>query len=532
MNGSGEHGIDLKHLANAVPQLVWIAEPDGRVTYYNDRISDYAGARKTDENTWEWAPMVHPEDTDKTLLAWKTAVETKQIYACDHRVLMKNGQYRYHLSRGYPQFDDAGEVIKWYGTATDIHEQKEAQALLEQYAFELSRQVEARTVELRNQKEFAEALLDSSVDVIAVYDSHGRLKNANRKFFEKHSLTKSDSIDKHASELFPHSADLLLNITTAFTGKELFIPAEQSENGTNVFESYFVPVGGISETTAVMVIEHDVTSNVKAAALLRASAEQLKSANELLLRKNEELEQFAYAASHDLQEPLRKVTTFARMLEKSWGENPQSASRYIEKIIQSSDRMSELIKGVLTFSLLSRKDGFEKTDLNSIINNILTDLELLIEQKGAKIICTKLPLIEAIPSQMNQLFYNLISNSLKFARMDTPPVIEISCDPISVKGSGVNEGLMYYRITVKDNGVGFNQNYADKIFQMFQRLNSRHEYSGSGIGLAIVKKITGYHQGLIEAESVEGYGSKFHVVLPEAQPVVTVGEEKTHTTAG
>jgi PAS domain S-box-containing protein len=507
---------DLLTLANAMPQLVWIADANGTVIYYNDRISEYAGAEKNAENQWTWDPLVHPDDRQKTIDAWTASVKNKKTYSIEHRVKMKDGSYRYHLSRAYPQRSKSGDVEKWFGTATDIDEQKEAQQLLEQYAQELSRQVEERTSQYKKQKDFAEIVLDSSVDLVAVYDPETRLVMANRKFYEKFNLEKENVTGKKLFDIFPGGDEGHARLEKALEGESTFYPAFSSSYSDRLFETYVIPLKDeFSQVYAVLVIAHDVTQSILDTEMIRHSAEKLKTANESLVKQNEALEQFAYVASHDLQEPLRKILTFARMLERN--PSPHETERYIQKIIQSSNRMSELIRDVLKFSQLTKPEDFIQVDLNEILTSILTDLELLIEQKKARIMFDRLPTIQAVRRQMIQLFYNMISNSLKFSKADHPIQIEIRCRRLHDEQQTPTSEARYYKITFSDNGIGFNQSYADKIFMMFQRLNTRDQFSGSGIGLAMVKKIIDNHHGYIVAEGIEGSGATFHVILPERQ---------------
>jgi PAS domain S-box-containing protein len=506
---------EMRNLANAMPQLVWIAEPDGNVSYYNERITEYAGAFKS-ENSWTWSPLLHPDDLAKTNEAWTYSVQHKTAYSVEHRVKMKDGSYRYHLSRAYPHLNDRGEVLQWFGTATDIAEQKEAQQILEQYARELSKQVEQRTSEYKKQKEFAETILDSSIDVVAVYDRDTRLMMANKKHLDQFHLGK-EHIGKTLLEIFPHAHENYERLMRAMSGEALFYPAIKSKDADSFFESYVKPLKDADGNVyAALVIAHDVTQFITATEMLKESADQLKSANESLIKQNEELEQFAYVASHDLQEPLRKIATFARMLEKSLSSNTADSERYIQKIIQSSNRMSELIRDVLKFSQLTNSESVTMVNLNETLSSIMTDLELLIEQKKAAFHFDDLPVIEAVPRQMTQLFYNLISNSLKFSRPDQEIQIKIACARMPEETKN-DAGMVHYKISFSDNGIGFNPSYADKIFMMFQRLNTREHYSGSGIGLAMVKKIVSNHHGYVIAESEEGKGATFHVILPDRQ---------------
>ncbi len=235
-----------------------------------------------------------------------------------------------------------------------------------------------------------------------------------------------------------------------------------------------------------------------------------------LNRSNDELEQFAYIASHDLQEPLRKIRTFSAMINN----HPNDAKKnkaYYEKINKSADRMSTMIKDVLNYSRIARRDEqFQEVDLNDILKNSLNDLELMIAEKKALITHSKLAVVRGIPSQLQQLFYNLLINAMKFSQKK--PLIHVTHKIIPAKK--IRQKIKndhygkYIEITFKDNGIGFEQQYADKIFGIFQRLHRKESFEGTGIGLSICKRITENHEGFIRAESTPRKGSKFFVYLP------------------
>ena len=243
----------------------------------------------------------------------------------------------------------------------------------------------------------------------------------------------------------------------------------------------------------------------------------LQQTNEQLERSNAELEQFAYIASHDLQEPLRKISFFNSMVVEQKGLTDES-KRYIEKVSESATRMTGLIRDLLEYSKLSQKSmQFQRTDLGSILESVLIDYELLIAQKGAIVNMEALAVVDAMPLQMNQLFFNLIGNALKFTRRNVVPVITILSNRLDTKRKSemqLTTSKEYYEIKITDNGIGFNQDYADKIFTIFQRLNERSIYGGYGIGLALCRKIVLNHNGIIYAEGSPGKGASFSFVLP------------------
>jgi light-regulated signal transduction histidine kinase (bacteriophytochrome) len=248
---------------------------------------------------------------------------------------------------------------------------------------------------------------------------------------------------------------------------------------------------------------------------------ELQKLNQELARSNGELEQFAYVASHDLQEPLRKIQALAEMLEANLHDE-KKIKNYISKISDSSSRLMILIKELLNFSKLSKSgEAFFKVNLDEIIASIKEDFELVIQDRKAIIRSNGLPVIEGIPLQICQLFHNLLSNSLKFSFHNTQPVINIISKRMSEEEvrehPSLNPALMYYNIEWKDNGIGFSQQYAEEIFTLFQRLNNPQSFAGTGIGLALCKKIATNHSGDIYAVSEENRGASFHILVPEYQ---------------
>ena len=249
--------------------------------------------------------------------------------------------------------------------------------------------------------------------------------------------------------------------------------------------------------------------------------EKLVANNESLKQMNEELDQFAYMASHDLQEPLRKIQVFSDKILRNNNFDPES-EKYLGKIINSSKRMQSLINNLLDFSrhTVSSND-FKKTSLNELVKNVLTELEVEIEKSNAQINYENLPVVSAVPGLMQQLFYNLFSNAIKFRKPAVDLVIDVKAEKINPvdlsKFTKYVQGKNYYKISVKDNGIGFDDKYAEDIFRVFKRLHSYQEFEGTGVGLTICKKIVEKHNGFIRAESKIDNGSTFIIGLPEMQ---------------
>ncbi|TDE10527.1 PAS domain-containing protein [Dyadobacter psychrotolerans] len=251
-----------------------------------------------------------------------------------------------------------------------------------------------------------------------------------------------------------------------------------------------------------------------------ATNEELAESNNLLVQSNLNLQQFAYVASHDLQEPLRKIQSFGNLLVNRYSEQLGEGVGYLSRMQSAAKRMSDLIEDLLTFSKISsKKENTQTISLSEVIHDVLTDLELVIQESAAEVTVTHLPDIQGDPTQIGQLFQNLISNALKFRKPNVNPVINIRSEivsnndlPLSVVPS--RAASLYYKFEVSDNGIGFDQKYADRIFQLFQRLHGRSEYTGTGIGLAICDRVAANHGGTISVTSEPGRGSTFSVYLP------------------
>jgi signal transduction histidine kinase len=242
----------------------------------------------------------------------------------------------------------------------------------------------------------------------------------------------------------------------------------------------------------------------------KLAQEQLERVAAQLEASNRELQQFASVASHDLQEPLRKIVVFGDRLKAKFGDQlGEQGGDYIERMMSAAGRMRVLIDDLLEFSrVVTRARPFVPVDLNEVVREVLVDLEVLIESKGAIVDVGELPTIQADPTQLRQVFQNLLSNAMKFQDGGAVPHVAIRAEP---HASGSLPG---WRITVRDNGIGFEQQHAERIFAPFQRLVGRSEFKGSGIGLAIVRRIIERHAGTIAAESSPGQGAVFTMALP------------------
>ena len=268
------------------------------------------------------------------------------------------------------------------------------------------------------------------------------------------------------------------------------------------------------EILGTMGITRDIHPMKLAQLGLQASEEKLRQFTVQLERSNRELQDFAYVASHDLQEPLRKIAVFGeRLREKSGAALGEESRDYLERMQKAAARMQALINDLLAFSRVTTKArAFAPVDLAEITRAVVSDLEARIEQVKGRVEIGTLPVVEAEGLLMRQLMQNLIGNALKFRRPEEPPVVKVAARLVTA-----DAGRELCELTVSDNGIGFDEKYLDRIFNVFQRLHTRNEYEGTGMGLAIVKKIVQYHGGDITAKSKPGAGTTFIVTLPVIQ---------------
>lgn len=282
----------------------------------------------------------------------------------------------------------------------------------------------------------------------------------------------------------------------------------------------------LDDGVSLSIILTDLTLQKETQRQLKSKNDQLEEINHALELSNNDLQQFASVASHDLQEPLRKIQMFSQLVKsKHYNELSTEAKKYLDKIIFSSNRMKVLIVDILTYSRLSQKNyEFEMTDLNVLLEELMEDFEIIVEEKKAEITIGELPSIEVNKGQMRQVFQNLVSNALKFSKAQETPRISITAtvadETIADEEHGAVEKMCY--LTIRDNGIGFDDKFAINIFSLFQRLHTKDRYEGTGIGLAIAKKIIDKHNGKIMAYSKEGEGAEFVLVLPVYQRKVSI----------
>ena len=363
---------------------------------------------------------------------------------------------------------------------------------------------------------FLESIIDNVPDMIFIKDARElRFIRFNRAGEELLGYRREELLGKNDYDFFPpEEADFFTEKDRAVlrSGALLDIPAEPihtRERGLRWLHTKKIPINDENgEPLYLLGISEDITEKREAEEARRRAEEELRRSAADLARSNEELEQFAYVASHDLQEPLRKIQAFSDLLMSAAGPVlGAEGSDYLQRIRGAASRMRTLIQDLLSLSrVTSKARPFVPVELAEIARGTLVDLEVQIQETGAAITIDELPRVEADPVQMRQLFQNLLGNALKFRK-------EAEAPHISVKATRDGDRAV---LTFSDTGIGFDDRYADRIFKPFQRLHAAGRYPGTGIGLAICRKIVERHGGALAVKSAPGRGSTFTVTLPAA----------------
>lgn len=513
-------------LAETLPQFVWISDPEGNSTYYNRRWYEYTGIDEKQPSGRLWLEYLHPDDLQLAQSRWNDALASGEPYHIEYRFRDTNGDYRWFLGLALPFRSADGRIARWFGTCTDIEEQKQTEQELRQTRENLELSVQQRTAELSDMNTFLTTVLESIEDGVVACDEHGRLTLFNRMTRLIHGLPAEpmplENLSRHYS-LYRRDGRTLLPMDE--------IPLVRALRGEHVrdVEILIAPELGVSRLVQVngraltdhagrcigaVVSMHDVTER-------RTAEEELRKTLTELQRSNRELQAFASVASHDLQEPLRKIHAFGdRLMKRCHDQLDQQGRDYLQRIMAASVRMSGLINDLLAFSrVTTNARPFSRVDLNRIVREVLIDLEERVRQTNGQVHVGSLPTIDADPLQMRQLFQNLIGNALKFHQADVAPVVHIEARllPVATPEDGSEPTASQCEINVKDNGIGFDEKYTDRIFSLFQTLHARDKYEGTGMGLAICRKIVERHGGTIAARSRPGEGARFIVTLPCTQ---------------
>ncbi len=376
--------------------------------------------------------------------------------------------------------------------------------------------------ELEERKVFSDLLFNNSIDMVVAYDKNLHVIAWNKTCEDYYGIGATEITGKHFSGVqeYLHQDTSRDDLEKALAGEYIHRTGNKRTDGAKHFEYFIQPLKtSDGEIKGALTITHDLTAISNATARLDELNRSLEQKNKELERSNNELASFSYVASHDLQEPLRKIQTFSRRIIDTELTNLSAQGKdYFKRMESAARRMQRLIEDLLTFSRTNTTlKTLEQADLNVILAEVKISLKEHIEEKGAIIESGQLPVAKVIVFQFRQMLENLILNSLKYAKPGQAPQIKITSEMftgVPVQSEDPDAHGNYFKIDIMDNGIGFEQEFAEKIFELFQRLHGKHEYPGTGLGLAICRKIMQNHHGFISAHSEINQGATFTVYLP------------------
>ncbi|MEH1952301.1 PAS domain-containing protein [Nostoc sp.] len=497
-----------------------------------------------------WYEHIHPDDRQKIASETMALIDSgEKLWLNEYRFRRGNGSYAYVFDRGYVVHDQTGKPVRMIGAMMDISERQAAQRDRNRVQAELERQNMRSqmfaniTLKIRQSLQIDEILQTSVTEVqkLLLADRVLILQlQPNGSFIAVQEAVvpglpvvmgqqiidpcfRDDYIQKYRQGRISSISDI----------KEADIQPCHIEllQQYAVIANLIVPIFLKNQLWGLLIAHQcahprqwthweieflqQLADQIGIASAQSLILEQETRQRQELARSNKELQQFAFVASHDLQEPLRKITTFGDRLKTTCGDTLTEQGRdYLERMQNAANRMQTLIEDLLTLSrVTTRAQPFVSVNLSKIAQEVLSDLEVYIQQTGASVEITELPTIKADPLQMRQLLQNLIGNALKFHRPQTPPAIKIYGNILDNQADNLSANSEVCQIIVEDNGIGFEEKYLERIFNVFQRLHSSIEYEGTGIGLAICRKIIERHHGNITAQSKPGEGAKFTITL-------------------
>lgn len=488
----------INALITATSDVVYLMSPDWKQMY---SLKGGSFLTSVEEPVDDWLNNFIPSDNQPVVLnAIQNAIDNKSKFELEHPVFSIDGSIGWTLSRAIPILDHNGAIMEWIGIAEDITKRVHDEKALQQ-----------------SEELFSKAFNNIQVPALITRFSDNILTDVNSIFLEIFEYSRSEVIGKTTKELLVFAnydermkAVEILKQQGYLRNQEFEMVTKSGKQFTLLISSVMVT---IHEQKHVLTTFFDITElkqvqetlriKERDEAMRKGAEEAMLRLNEELMRSNQELQQFAYLTSHDLQEPLRTITTLTEMLSQRYkGQFDHEGERALNYIVQGSLRMKNLVNDLLTYSMIgSSTMPFTEVDFNDVFNNVVTQLLPVINEKKAIVTCSSLPVVNGDEGQLIHLLRNLIDNSLKFCR--EVPEIHVSA----------TENSDNYLFSVSDNGIGIDYKYADKIFLIFRRLVNRSDYAGTGIGLAICKRIVERHGGKIYFESKLNEGSIFYFTI-------------------
>jgi PAS domain S-box-containing protein len=521
-------------LVQNLPAALYTCDREGRITLFNEAaVALWGRTPEIGKDSWcgSWK-IYKPDGSELPIDECPMAVTLKEgrpVVGEEIIVERPDGVRRHVLPNPQPLFDSSGKLSGAVNMLIDVTDLTDIRKSLKnsKELKQKNEELRQRNEELRRSEDRYHRMIAEVEDyVIILLDENGNIQNWNKGAEKIKGYSGEEAIGKNFRIFYTEGdrelklPDHLIQIA-AEKGKATHEGWRIRKDGTK-FWGYVVITALHDDENRIVgfsKVTRDLTERKLAEENLRSSAQLLLVKNKELEAKNHELASFAYVSSHDLQEPLRKIQTFSsRIIEMEDNKLSEKGRDYFIRMQNAALRMQTLIEDLLAYSRTNTAEQkFEKADLGKILEEVQHDLKEMIEEKKAVIEAEPLPTLNVIRFQITQLFTNIVTNALKFSRPNVTPHLRITVKKI--QGSEIQHPhtdalKTYHEICFADNGIGFEPEYRHKIFEVFQRLHGRSEYSGTGIGLAICKKIVDNHDGLITADSVPEKGSSFYIYLP------------------
>jgi PAS domain S-box-containing protein len=492
-----EHERYFREMADNAPLIIWATDAQGNNEFVNKSFLNFLGVAPEQIKGHKWESLVHPDDYGSYILRFLHACSSGQNFSADVRVRRSDGQWRWLHSLAVPRSGEAGQILGMTGCSVDITERKLAED-----------QLSAREA-------FISTIANTVPVVILLYDlSSGRALYANRSHETLYGLTVDEicrmSSEEHFARIHPEDLRRVLRFIKrcrhAKDGEITSIEYRYSNKADvyvwwkSIVSPFVRSKEGLVNQVLCVAINIDEHKRIE---------QEVRHYSKELLRSNRDLEQFAYIASHDLQAPLYTASAYMDLVRKRYNDKfDEKGQEFIGSVVESVHKMQQLVSDLLSYSKMGSKTRRQEIDMEQVLNQVLKNLSMTIQECGAVVRHDSvLPCINADWTKMVQLFQNIINNAIKFRCPQRSPEIVIS----------VQEDENSWIFLIKDNGLGIAPENHRRIFDIFKRLHTEEEYPGSGIGLAVCKRIVENYDGKIWVESEYGKGTVFFISLPKEQ---------------
>lgn len=492
MTALAESERRFENIANASPIMMGVWDRQGNPTFMSQAWLDFMGLDRETAMRIGWLERIHPEDHPSVLGGWQQVFVEQTRFVSEHRVCCADGTYRWVYAMVTPNFNEQRELIGLFASLVDIHDKKLAEQALQES--------EARF----------RIMADSGPAMIWMIDRDGQPEYFSKPWLDFTGQTLEEAVNRGWYDIVhPEDREELVRVASAqFERREQVQVEFRMRRASDGEYRWFFSLGVPRYEPDGQFAGHigsciDLTD-------LKHAQDEIKSYARRLEQSNRDLEQFATIASHDLQAPLRKIAIFSSYIQElSFDVLSDETRDYFRRIQHATSKMQNLVTDLLNLSCVNRKgQPFRKTYLNEVMQHVLADLKYTIRETCGVLEIGDLGMIDADPNQIQQLFQNLVGNALKFQRAGIPPMVKVHI---------VEEAGNFRTFAVEDNGIGIKPCQMEKIFQPFVRLHGESVYEGSGIGLAICRKIVERHGGELRVESEPGQGSRFLITLPIQQ---------------